>query len=302
MSINIGLDLTSLYGRKKTGIENYAISLYEVLREISYLEIYPIFRIKNEIINDNNTIIINKKSRFLAEQLYLPFLINKYKFDFILYPAFPPALMTYKLKRKTKNHGTIISFQPDPEIFKEGTDIYFARQLINERLAQARAQLPAGLEPTPGPIATGLGEIFMYTVSSAPGAEHDPMHLREVQDWIIRPQLRQTPGVVEINTVGGFKKQFLVAPSPEKLLAYGLSFDDLVAALEANNTNVGAGYIERSGAQYLVRSPGQATGLEDLAGIVVGWRAGVPVYVRDVARSEERRVGKECRSRWSPDH
>ncbi|MCH7854781.1 MAG: CusA/CzcA family heavy metal efflux RND transporter [Proteobacteria bacterium] len=168
-------------------------------------------------------------------------------------------------------------------IFEDGTDIYFARQLVNERLAQARAQLPEGLEPVPGPIATGLGEIFMYTVSSAPGAEHNPMHLREVQDWIIRPQLRQTPGVVEVNTVGGFKKQFVVSPIPEKLLAYGFSLDDLVTALEANNTNIGAGYIERSGAQYLVRSPGQAAGLEDLARIVVGLRSGVPIYVRDVA-------------------
>ena len=168
-------------------------------------------------------------------------------------------------------------------IFEDGTDIYFARQLVNERLAQVRAQLPEGLEPVPGPIATGLGEIFMYTVSSAPGAEHNPMHLREVQDWIIRPQLRQTPGVVEVNTVGGFKKQFVVSPIPEKLLAYGFSLDDLVTALEANNTNIGAGYIELSGAQYLVRSPGQAAGLEDLARIVVGLRSGVPIYVRDVA-------------------
>jgi cobalt-zinc-cadmium resistance protein CzcA len=168
-------------------------------------------------------------------------------------------------------------------VFEEGTDIYFARQLVSERLAQASGQLPDGLEPEPGPIATGLGEIFMYTVSSAPGATHDPMLLREVQDWIIRPQLRQTPGVVEINTVGGFTKQFLVSPIPEKLLAYGLALDDLVAALEANNANVGAGYIERSGAQYLVRSPGQAGNVADLAGIVVGWRAGVPIYVRDVA-------------------
>ena len=168
-------------------------------------------------------------------------------------------------------------------VFEDGTDIYFARQLINERLAQARGQLPEGLNPEPGPIATGLGEIFMYTVSSAPGAEHDPMHLREVQDWIIRPQLRLTPGVVEINTVGGYTKQFLVAPIPEQLLAYGFSLDDLVAALKANNTNVGAGYIERSGAQYLVRSPGQATGLADLADIVVGTRSGIPIYVRDVA-------------------
>jgi cobalt-zinc-cadmium resistance protein CzcA len=168
-------------------------------------------------------------------------------------------------------------------VFEEGTDIYFARQLVNERLAQASGQLPEGLEPEPGPIATGLGEIFMYTVSSAPGAKHDPMHLREVQDWIIRPQLRQTPGIVEINTVGGFTKQFLVAPIPEKLLAYGLALDDMVAALEANNANVGAGYIERSGAQYLVRSPGQAGNAADLADIVVGWRAGVPIYIRDIA-------------------
>ena len=178
-------------------------------------------------------------------------------------------------------------------VFEEGTDIYFARQLINERLAQARGQLPEGLEPEPGPIATGLGEIFMYTVSSAPGAEHDPMHLREVQDWIIRPQLRQTPGVVEINTVGGHTKQFLVAPIPEKLLAYALSLDDLVAALEANNANVGAGYIERSGSQYLVRSPGQATGLADLADIVVGSRSGIPIYVRDVATVS---LGQELRN------
>ena len=168
-------------------------------------------------------------------------------------------------------------------IFEDGTDIYFARQLVNERLGQARASLPAGLDPEPGPIATGLGEIFMYTVSSEPGADHDPMFLREVQDWIIRPQLRQVPGVVEVNTVGGHTRQFVVAPLPEKLLAYGFSLDDLVAAIEANNDNVGAAYIEQSGTQLLVRSPGQAAGVEDLAAIVVGQRDGVPVTVDDVA-------------------
>ena len=168
-------------------------------------------------------------------------------------------------------------------VFEEGTDVYFARQLVNERLAQARGQLPAGVEPAPGPIATGLGEIFMYTVSSEDGFDHDPMKLREVQDWLIKPQLRRTPGIVEVNTVGGFTKQFLVAPVPEKLLAFGLSLDDLVTALEANNANIGAGYIERSGSQYLVRSPGQASGVDDLADIVVDLRSGVPIYVRDVA-------------------
>ena len=178
-------------------------------------------------------------------------------------------------------------------IFEEGTDIYFARQLVNERLAQARADLPPGLDPEPGPIATGLGEIFMYTVSSATGAEHDPMFLREVQDWIIRPQLRQTPGVVEVNTVGGFTRQFVVAPNPEKLLSFSFSIADLVTAVEANNNNVGAGYIERSGSQLLVRSPGQATGIADLAAIVVGQRDGVPVYVRDVAMVS---IGHELRN------
>ena len=178
-------------------------------------------------------------------------------------------------------------------VFEDGTDIYLARQLVNERLSQVRAQLPDGLDPEPGPIATGLGEIFMYTVSSAPGAEHDPMFLREVQDWIIRPQLRQTPGVVEVNTVGGYTRQFVVAPVPAKLLAYNVTLEQLAAALEANNNNVGAGYIERSGSQLLVRSPGQAEGTEDLANIVVARRGGVPVRVRDIASVD---IGFELRN------
>ena len=178
-------------------------------------------------------------------------------------------------------------------IFEDGTDIFLARQLVNERLAQVRAQLPEGIDPEPGPIATGLGEIFMYTVSSAPGAMHDPMFLREVQDWIIRPQLRQTRGVVEVNTVGGYTRQFVVAPDPDKLLAYELSLDQLAAALEANNDNVGAGYIERSGTQLLVRSPGQAKDLQDLADIVVAQRGGMPVRVGDVASVD---IGFELRN------
>lgn len=168
-------------------------------------------------------------------------------------------------------------------VFEEGTDIYFARQVVNERLVQVRSQLPTGIEPEPGPIATGLGEIFMYTVSSAEGADHDPMFLREVQDWIIRPQLRQTPGVVEVNTVGGYTRQFVVAPLPERLLAFGVSTDELIEALETNNENVGAGFIERSGTQLLVRSPGQASDEDDLASIVIGHRDDVPVRIRDVA-------------------
>jgi cobalt-zinc-cadmium resistance protein CzcA len=178
-------------------------------------------------------------------------------------------------------------------IFEEGTDIYFARQLIGERLSEVRASLPPGLEPRMGPIATGLGEIFMYTVSSADGAEHDPMYLRTVQDWIIRPQLRQTPGVVEVNTIGGYTKQFHVLPDPDALRAHDLTLDDVTTALLRNNSNAGAGYIERLGAQYLVRSPGQVADLDDLRTITVAHRNGVPIPIGEVA---EITLGSELRT------
>jgi len=174
-------------------------------------------------------------------------------------------------------------------VFKDGTDIYFARQQVGERILQARGQLPPGIEPAMGPIATGLGEIFMYTVDARPqargpdGAPYTPTDLRSIQDWIIKPQLRNVPGVADVNSVGGFVKQFHVTPHPEQLLAYGLSFDDVLDALRRNNANVGAGYIERAGEQYLIRAPGQAAGIDDLRHIVVGGHAGVPLYVKDVA-------------------
>jgi cobalt-zinc-cadmium resistance protein CzcA len=171
-------------------------------------------------------------------------------------------------------------------VFEDGTDIYRARQLVNERLAEVQQQLPAGIAPVPGPIATGLGEIFMYTVSGAAGSGYTPMDLRTVQDWIVRPQLRQTPGVVEVNTIGGYTKQFHVLPDPAKLVAYDLTLQDVVAALARNNSNTGAGYIERFGAQYLVRSPGQVSSLEDIRGITVAKRDGVPIALADVARVE----------------
>jgi heavy metal efflux system protein len=184
-------------------------------------------------------------------------------------------------------------------VFTEGTDIYFARNLINERLQQARSQLPSGLEPEMGPIATGLGEIFLYTVHADDtarqpnGAAYDATALRTLQDWVIRPQLRQVAGVTEVNTIGGFEKQFHVTPDPARLLAFGLSFDDIVAALEKNNANIGAGYIERNGEQYLIRSPGQVSDVESLERIIVAHRGGVPVTVRDVA---EVAFGKQLRT------
>ena len=174
-------------------------------------------------------------------------------------------------------------------VFLDGTDIYFARNLINERLQQAKSQLPGGIEPEMGPIATGLGEIFLYTVHADPAARqpdgqpYDATALRTLQDWVIRPQLRQVPNVTEVNTIGGYEKEFHVTPDPARLLAFSLSFDDIVGALEKNNANVGAGYIERNGEQYLIRSPGQVSDIESIERVIVAHRDGVPVTVRDVA-------------------
>ena len=184
-------------------------------------------------------------------------------------------------------------------VFEEGTDIYFARNLINERLGAIKSALPPGLEPEMGPIATGLGEIFMYTVEALPGAAQadgsplDATALREIQDWIIKPQLAQVPGVIEVNTIGGYDKQYHVTPSPQRLLEFGITVDELVSALRANNTNRGAGYIERNGQQLLVRSPGQLATIGDIEQVVIANRDGVPVRVADVA---EVAIGKELRT------
>jgi len=183
--------------------------------------------------------------------------------------------------------------------FKDGTDLYFARQQVAERLQQARAQLPAGLEPTMGPIATGMGEILMYTVDAEPGARkpeggaYTPTDLRTLQDWVIRPQLRNVPGVTEVNTIGGYERQIHVTPDPVRLRALGFTLQDVVAAVAANNRNVGAGYIERNGEQLLVRVPGQVGDARELGLIVLDRREGVPIRVRDVAQVGE---GRELRS------
>ena len=142
-------------------------------------------------------------------------------------------------------------------VFEDGTDIYFARQLINERLQAVRSQLPAGVEPQLGPIATGLGEIFMYVVEAEPGAlkpdgsAWTSEDLRTLQDWVIRPQLRTTPGVTDVNTVGGYVRQYHVTPWPDRLAAAHLSMSDVVEAIEANNANVGAGYSKEIGGSTL---------------------------------------------------
>ena len=184
-------------------------------------------------------------------------------------------------------------------VFEDVTDIYFARQQVAERLQQSRSQLPDGVEPELGPIATGLGEIFMYTVEAQPGATRDdgrpwtPTDLRTLQDWVVRPQLRNVRGVTEVNTIGGYARQIHITPDPARLVAYRFTLQDVVAAISGNNRSIGAGYIERNGQQYLVRVPGQVSSLQELRNIVLDRRDGVPIRVHDVAEVGE---GPELRT------
>ncbi len=184
-------------------------------------------------------------------------------------------------------------------VFEDGTDLYFARQQVAERLQQVKSQLPDGLEPEMGPIATGMGEIFMYTVEAqdnarkADGTPYTATDLRTLQDWVVRPQLRNVPGVTEVNTIGGFARQIHITPDPSRLVALGFTLHDVVAAVATNNQNIGAGYIERNGQQFLVRAPGQVADLEGIRDIVLDRRDGVPIRVRDVAQVGE---GPELRT------
>ncbi|MBN7821583.1 CusA/CzcA family heavy metal efflux RND transporter [Bowmanella yangjiangensis] len=184
-------------------------------------------------------------------------------------------------------------------VFNEGTDIYWARQQVGERLQAVGGELPAGVEAALGPIASGLGEIFTYVVSASPDAKradgqpYNAEDLRTLQDWVIRPQLLNIPGITEINSIGGFERQFQVAPIPGKLLAFKLGVADVIAALERNNINSGAGYIERLGEQYLVRSPGQLSSIADIEALVVAKRDDAPVRIRDIATVQ---LGRELRS------
>ncbi|WP_241081926.1 CusA/CzcA family heavy metal efflux RND transporter [Achromobacter xylosoxidans] len=190
-------------------------------------------------------------------------------------------------------------------IFKDGTDIYFARQLVNQRLQEAKESLPEGITPTMGPISTGLGEIYLWTVEAEPGAKKDdgspytPTDLREIQDWVIKPQLRNITGVTEINSIGGFAKEYQVAPNTERLASYGLSLTDIMAALDRNNANVGAGYIERKGEQYLIRAPGQVRSIDDIRDVVLTAVDGQAIRIRDVADVS---IGRELRTGAATDN
>ena len=184
-------------------------------------------------------------------------------------------------------------------IFHEGTDIYWARQQVAERLQATRNELPDGVEPALGPISSGLGEIFSYVVRAKEGAVREdgqsftPEDLRTIQDWIVRPQLIRVPGITEINSIGGYEREYEVVPQPGKLLAYKVDLSDVLEALQRNNQNRGAGFIERNGEQWLIRSPGQLKDLQDIGAVVIAKRDDAPVRIRDVAQV---RYGKQLRS------
>ncbi|QEG35859.1 efflux RND transporter permease subunit [Bythopirellula goksoeyrii] len=185
-------------------------------------------------------------------------------------------------------------------VFDDNADLFLVRQLVGERLVEAKEALPQGMgEPAMGPISTGLGEIFMWAVEVLPGAvkpdgsEYTSMDLRTIQDWIIRPQLLNVPGVTEVNSIGGFAKQFHVTPYPQKLVAYGLTFQDVLEALEKNNSFAGGGYIEHQGEQYIVRTSGLVKDVEGLRNVRILTRDGTPLFIKDVARVD---LGKELRT------
>ncbi|HBA83764.1 MAG TPA: CusA/CzcA family heavy metal efflux RND transporter [Verrucomicrobia bacterium] len=165
-------------------------------------------------------------------------------------------------------------------VLEDGVDIYFARQLLFQRLQTAKEQLPAWAEPEMGPISTGLGEIYQYTLESE---THTPMELRTLQDWYIAPQLRAIPGINEVNSFGGFVKQYHVLVDQNRLLKYGITLSDVLEAIERNNANAGGNFLVRGWEQAYVRSLGLIQGIEDIENIVLEARDGAPVFLHDVA-------------------
>lgn len=214
-------------------------------------------------------------------------------------------------------------------VFDDNVNIYFARQQINERLAEAKEAMPVGVEPRMGPISTGLGEIYMWTVEydhpngvgariedGRPGWQSDgsyltpekqklksdyekASYLRTVQDWIIRPQLKGITGLAEVDSIGGFVKQYNVEPDTQKMLSLGITLQELIEALEKNNVNIGAGYIENQGQAYLVKADGRVETPEEVEDIVITTRGGIPIHVRDIG---DVIIGKEMRTGSSSEN
>ena len=175
-------------------------------------------------------------------------------------------------------------------IFEDGTDIYWARQLINQRLQEAMGEMPEKIQPTMSPISTGLGEIYQWIIKAEAnakkpdGSAYSAMDLREIQDWIVRPQLQRVKGVAEINSIGGFNKTYVVAPDLNRLQQLQIPLIDLQTALTENNENRGAGYIEKNGQQLTVRVPGTLNTIEDIQNISLANKNGYPIRVADVAQ------------------
>lgn len=214
-------------------------------------------------------------------------------------------------------------------IFHDNVNIYFARQQINERLSEVKENLPAGADPKMGPISTGLGEIYMWTVEyehpngkGAPTVAGKPgwqpngtyltpeghilkndlelaSYLRTVQDWIIRPQLKGVPGLAEVDSIGGFVRQYHVEPNLSKMVDLGISFDDIHQALENNNLNIGAGYIEQKQQSFLVKGDGRIENPDEIGDIVIATRKSIPIHISDVASVS---IGKELRTGSSSEN
>lgn len=174
-------------------------------------------------------------------------------------------------------------------IFKDGTDIYWARQLINQRLQEADGQLPDAVDPLMSPVSTGLGEIYQWVIKAKPdakkedGTPYTAMDLREIQDWIVRPQLQRVKGVAEINSIGGYNKTYIVSPDLKRLQQLQISLTEFQTALQENNENRGAGFIEENGQQLTVRVPGMLSTVEDIQNITVSVKNGLPIRVADIA-------------------
>src|SRR5690554_1403564 len=171
-------------------------------------------------------------------------------------------------------------------VFDEKVDIYFARQLINEKLKEAEESLPEGVgRPELGPVSTGLGEIYQYTLHPEKGSEdkYTAMELRTMQDWIVARQLYGTPGIAEVNSFGGYLKQYEVAIDPSRLRAMVVSISDIFEALEKNNQNTGGAYIDKKPNAYFIRGIGLITSIEDIKNIPIQTTGDVPLFIGDVA-------------------
>lgn len=193
----------------------------------------------------------------------------------------PKLEMTRSISRYGLSQVTVI--------FKDGTDIYWARQQINQRIQEAQTALPDDISPTMSPVSTGLGEIYQWVVKAEPNAKkpdgtpYTAMDLREIQDWIVRPQLQRVPGVAEVNSIGGFNKTYVVTPDLNRLQQLQIPLSDLQNALTLNNENRGAGFIETNGQQLTVRVPGMLSSIEDIQNVSIGNKNGFPIRVADVA-------------------